>query len=160
MMGSGKSTVSQSLARQVGMQAVDLDREIEQSSGKSISQIFIEDGEKAFRVMERDALRATINLHQVVIACGGGTPCHWEGAAFMHRHGTMIYLRATIETLLSRLNDDSTSRPLLNPDNHAALDSLLAARSQVYESAQVIVQVDGRSVDDIVSEICRQLDLA
>src|SRR4030042_3928468 len=92
-MGSGKSTAGKRLASALGWSFVDLDRKIEEFAGKTIPQIFSQDGEDYFRKIEADVLRSAGKLMKTVISTGGGTPCHGENMDFMVKTGVTVYLK-------------------------------------------------------------------
>jgi len=168
-MGSGKTTVGKVLADFLGCPFIDLDDLIVKKAGKSIPAIFAEDGEPAFRQLEARLLRQTVEKYTentVVLALGGGAVTAPASAALLREKTVCIYLRATLETLLSRLEGETAGRPLLNeipgqagndvmpgPDR-ASVASRLAAREPLYEqTAHVVIDTDGLSPDEVADEI-------
>jgi shikimate kinase len=168
-MGSGKTTVGKVLADFLGCPFMDLDDLIVKKAGKSIPEIFAQDGEAAFRQLEARLLRQTVEKYTentVVLALGGGAVTAPASAALLREKTVCIYLRATLETLLSRLEGETAGRPLLNeipgqagndvmpgPDR-ASVASRLAAREPLYEqTAHVIIDTDGLSPDEVADEI-------
>jgi len=168
-MGSGKTTVGKVLADFLGCPFMDLDDLIVKKAGKSIPEIFAEDGEAAFRQLEARLLRQTVEKYTentVVLALGGGAVTAPASAALLREKTVCIYLRATLETLLSRLEGETAGRPLLNeipgqagndvmpgPDR-ASVASRLAEREPLYEqTAHVIIDTDGLSPDEVADEI-------
>ena len=168
-MGSGKTTVGKVLADFLGCPFMDLDDLIVKKAGKSIPEIFAQDGEPAFRQLEARLLRQTVEKYTentVVLALGGGAVSAPASAALLREKTVCIYLRATLETLLSRLEGETAGRPLLNeipgqagndvmpgPDR-ASVESRLAAREPLYEqTAHVIIDTDGLSPDEVADEI-------
>ncbi len=150
-MGSGKSTVGPHVAEALGYAFVDLDAVIEKQAGRPIPQIFETEGEAAFRQMERAALRATAGQRHVVVALGGGALVDEANLRWALRHGRVVYLRASAETLAERLAASGTCRPLLldvqgsalpAADLQARIEKLLAERRPFYERADVIVEAD------------------
>jgi shikimate kinase len=162
MMGSGKSTVGRRLSAATGLPFVDLDDEVAKAAGREIPDIFAIDGEAAFRDMEIDALRRAVAAGDSVIALGGGTLCREEARSLIARTGRMAYLRMGPEALGRRLSAD-VSRPLLPRDGKGAVSvegiaRLIGQREPWYVMAEAVVDVDGRSPDDIAGEIrCRLL---
>jgi shikimate kinase len=154
MMGAGKSTIGQSLASHLGYAFVDTDVLIEERE-MPIAEIFEKKGEEEFRKLERAVLLEVANLTRAVIATGGGLPSHANNMAEMLDNGRVIYLKASTETLLSRLEADG-KRPLLGDDEKKFSDrihSLLMTRKSCYERADVIVDTDGRDAESIMRSI-------
>lgn len=152
-MGSGKTTVGRLLSDALGCSFLDLDDLIVKKAGKSIPEIFAEDGEPAFRQMEARLLRQTVEKYSentVVLSLGGGAVTTPASAALLHEKTVCIYLRATLETLLRRLAGETAGRPLA--DNSVA--SRLAEREPVYEkTAHVTVDTDGLTPEEVTDEI-------
>ena len=115
MMGSGKSTTGEQLAKLLGWPFIDLDLRIEDQQRCSIAQIFSEKGEKGFRLLEREALQSVLALASpAVIACGGGTPCFFDNMENMKNSGWVVYLQTPVEVLKKRLVSGDPERPLLS----------------------------------------------
>ena len=152
-MGSGKTTVGKVLADFLGCPFMDLDDLIVKKAGKSIPEIFAQDGEPAFRQLEARLLRQTVEKYTentVVLALGGGAVTAPASAALLREKTVCIYLRATLETLQSRLEGETAGRPLAD----ASLADRLAAREPLYEqTAHVIIDTDGLSPDEVADEI-------
>ena len=152
-MGSGKTTVGKVLADFLGCPFMDLDDLIVKKAGKSIPEIFAQDGEPAFRQLEARLLRQTVEKYTentVVLALGGGAVTAPASAALLREKTVCIYLRATLETLQSRLEGETAGRPLAD----ASLADRLAAREPLYEqTAHVIIDTDGLSPDEVSDEI-------
>ena len=152
-MGSGKTTVGKVLADFLGCPFLDLDDLVVKKAGKSIPEIFAEDGEPAFRVMEAQVLRKTVEKYAestAVLALGGGAVMTPASAALLHGKTDCIYLRATLETLSARLEGETAGRPLADD----ALAARLAEREPVYEeTAHVTVDTDGLSPEEVADEI-------
>jgi shikimate kinase len=157
-MGAGKSVVGRRLAERLGWPFIDLDRTIERLAGSGIPEIFGARGEPAFRELERQATAELAPLRAAVLATGGG----WVlDPAAVHRLGApvvRIWLRVSLDEALRRLAADAAPRPLLaGPDPRRAAQALLAARQPLYAAAEHVVDVDGRSVDEIVETILTQI---
>lgn len=152
-MGSGKTTVGKALADFLGCPFFDLDELIVKKAGKSIPEIFAQDGEAAFRQLEARLLRQMVEKYTentVVLALGGGAVLNPASAALLHEKTVCIYLKATLETLLARLEGETAGRPLADD----ALAERLAARGPVYEeTAHVVIDTDGLSPDEVADEI-------
>ncbi|MGB9866982.1 MAG: 3-dehydroquinate synthase [Bacillota bacterium] len=160
--GSGKSTVGQILASRLHMAFIDTDRLVEETSGECIPDIFSKYGEPRFRELEAAAIRQASQLRNVVISIGGGAIMRRENYHALRETGTILWLNASIETLLKRLEGDS-SRPLLVPPPGLTkadmLRSLANARQQVYtETADLIVDADA-DPRQVADEVMRGLQL-
>lgn len=112
-MGSGKTTVGRALAKDLGMPFYDLDWYIESRMRKTVKQIFDERGEEGFRIIERNMLHEVAEFENVVISCGGGTPCFFDNISYLNRQGETVYLKCTPEVLHKHLSMGKTVRPLL-----------------------------------------------
>ena len=152
-MGSGKTTVGRILADALGCPFLDLDDLIVKKAGQSIPDIFAQDGEPAFRQLEARLLRQTVEKYgesTAVLSLGGGAILAPASATLLHEKTVCIYLRATLDTLLSRLAGESAGRPLAD----ASLAERLAAREPLYENtAHVIIDTDGLTPEEISDEI-------
>ena len=152
-MGSGKTTVGKVLADFLGCPFMDLDDLVVKKAGKSIPDIFAQDGEPAFRLLEAQVLRKTVEKYAestAVLALGGGAVLAPASAALLHEKTVCIYLRATLDTLLARLEGETSGRPLAD----ASLADRLADREPIYEkTAHVIIDTDGLSPDEVADEI-------
>jgi shikimate kinase len=136
--GSGKTTVGALVARALGRDFVDIDRLVERAAGSSVQAIFARDGEAAFRAQERAAVvRALGAAKPAVISLGGGALENDDTFADARRH-TLVWLKATVPTLASRLSGNG-ERPLLAGDPLAKLHELAAEREPRYRQAHVIV---------------------
>ncbi len=112
-MGCGKTTLGRAYAKEMGLSFVDLDWYIEERFHTSIQQLFSERGEEAFRKIEQRMLHEVAEFENVVIACGGGTPCFYDNMGYMNLQGTTVFLDTSTSTLLRRLKLAQSSRPLL-----------------------------------------------
>lgn len=158
-MGCGKSSVAVKLSYRLKRQMTDTDRLIEKKQGKSIREIFEQDGEEAFRQMETQTLQELKETAKnQVISVGGGTPEREENRTLMKEIGKVVYLRAKAETLYERLKKD-TNRPLLqggDEDLKTKIQGLLEKRSSAYEeAADLIIDVDDKPFGQVLYEIER-----
>lgn len=113
-MGSGKTTLGRAVADRTGIRFVDLDDYIEERESMTIKEIFATRGEQSFRDLERDALRElSLGDGDVLVACGGGTPCFGDNMALMNSVGITVYLDAPHGRLLERLKLGRDKRPLI-----------------------------------------------
>lgn len=158
-MGCGKSSVALKLSYRLKRPMTDTDKLIEKRQGKTITEIFEQDGEEAFRNMETEVLQ---NLKETaksqVISVGGGTPVKEENRALLKEIGKVVYLRAKPETLYERVKED-TNRPLLQcGDLLEKIRALLEERKSAYEAAaDLIVDVDDKNFGQILYEIEKEL---
>ena len=162
-MGCGKSSVGRELARLLCCPFMDLDEVIEGAEGRSIPEIFASDGEAAFRRMEAEHLQILLDSHNIsaVVALGGGTVMTRECAEMVREKTICVYLRATVETLVRNLDGESENRPMLSNEEplNVRVAHLLALRSGTYEqTAHMVIDTEGKSVEEIAMEIHRNLD--
>ena len=138
-MGSGKTTLGRALSQATGMQFIDLDEYIENRYHMSISEIFSCHGEAGFRQREQAILTEVADFEDVIIACGGGTPCFYDNMELMNRRGTTILLEASHARLSERLSAARSKRPLIaamtDEELDAYISSALAARMPHYGKA-------------------------
>ena len=144
MPGSGKTTLGKRLSKEMLMTFVDLDKEIEKREGKSVQEIFSQNGEDYFRQVEsKELVEWSASDKSFIMATGGGTPCFYEGIKVINQSGLSIFLDVPLGTLLSRL-EKKTDRPLLNAadikEKKERLASLHAGRMQYYQQAHITVK--------------------
>lgn len=154
-MGSGKSSVGIKLSYMQKCAMEDTDKMIEQRVGTSISRIFADQGEEAFRAMETALLEElTQTLHNKILSVGGGTPLREENRRLLKQIGTVVYLRIRPQTVYERLKGDTT-RPLLQcEDPLSRIRELLDKRRSIYEeAADLIVDVDDLDVEEVAERI-------
>jgi len=164
-MGSGKSTLGKVLANKLNYSFIDLDDFIEEQEKSSISDIFKTKGEIYFRRKETEYLKDILNNKQrLVLSVGGGTPCYTGNMQVIldSENATGIYLKASIPTLVKRLQKDKSKRPLIS---HIKTEELLTEfigkhlfeRSPFYRQAQVTISIDHKTEKDIIEELIFQL---
>lgn len=154
-MGSGKTTLGLKLSYLLRMPVEDTDKLIERQEGRSITQIFADDGEAYFRELETEMLRKCGNRkYERILSVGGGTPVNPVNRELLHKCGTVVYLRVAPETVYERLKNDTT-RPLLQcEDPLEKIRELLAVRDAIYtECADIILDVDNRHSDELAEEL-------
>jgi shikimate kinase len=143
-MGSGKSTAGKKLASALGWRFIDLDKKIEEKTGKSIQEIFTQNGEDYFRDLETRELKNLNSSLNTVISTGGGTPCYSNNMDYMLSTGLTIYLKLTPGQLKSRLSDSKGERPLIKDLKPTELLSFiekkLADRVLWYEKSELIFE--------------------
>lgn len=138
MMGAGKTTVGRVLAKELGYRFFDTDAVVEQVAGKSVAEIFADDGEDSFRQLETQVLSELSAYKKMAIATGGGIVMRPQNWSYLH-HGIVVWLDVPIEQLYMRLRHD-TSRPLLHTDNpRQKLQTLLSQRQPLYAQADLRV---------------------
>jgi shikimate kinase len=159
-MGSGKSTIGRRLAQAMEMEFRDSDREIEQRTGADIPLIFELEGEAGFRAREKAMIEQLTAMEHLVLATGGGSILDADNRERLRKHGTVIYLQASVEQQLKRTARDQ-SRPLLQTEDPGErLQALNSERDPLYrEVADLIINTDSRSVNSVVNEILRRLGL-
>ena len=112
-MGAGKTTIGKILAKDLGVPFYDLDWYIETRMRKKVKQIFDERGEEGFRIIEKNMLHEVAEFENVVVACGGGTPCFFDNMEYLVGQGDVVYLRGTPDVLFRHLKMGKGVRPLL-----------------------------------------------
>lgn len=154
MMGAGKTAVGRSLARLAGVHFVDIDHLIVERAGKSINQIFEENGEPYFRNLETEVLKTVASEHGKVVATGGGIVLKPENVQLMKQSGKIIFLEASLDTLWERVKLKS-DRPLLKTENpKATLERILAERQPIYRSvADAVVLSEEKTFHDVARDI-------
>lgn len=158
-MGSGKSYWARRWGRLHDLPWLDLDREIEKHAQCTIAEYFTAQGEEAFRRLEHETLRSLGKQTSFILACGGGTPCHFDNMGWMNENGVTIFLETPVDVLLSRLQPEHRKRPLLEglqgEELRGHIESLLDQRMSCYRKAAVILPFD-QTGDDTFAAIVRQ----
>ena len=158
-MGAGKSTVGKQLAKDLGRDFYDTDKEIERRTGVSISWIFEMEGESGFRQREQKVLDELSQLKNIVLATGGGIVLPEENRRMLRSRGYVVYLSTSIEQLLRRTNKDK-NRPLLQTDNpRETVKALMAERTPLYQGvADIELRTGEQSIQYVVSGLVNQLE--
>jgi len=112
-MGAGKTTIGKALSKELDMMFYDLDWYIETRMHRTVAQIFAEKGEEGFRKIEHNMLHEVAEFENVIISCGGGTPCFFDNMDYLNEQGETIYLKARPEVLCSHLRMGKVERPLI-----------------------------------------------
>lgn len=145
-MGSGKTTVGKALSKETGMMFYDLDWYIENRMHTTVSKLFTERGEEAFRKIEYNMLHEVAEFENVIISCGGGTPCFFDNMDYLNQQGDVVYLKASPDTLYKHLLMAKVERPLLkgkSPEELIAyITEHLKERAPFYEKARYTLDVN------------------
>lgn len=158
-MGAGKSTVGKQLAKSLGREFYDSDKELEKRTGVSISWIFEMEGEEGFRAREQKIIDELTGLKDIVLATGGGVVLAEENRRVLRSRGHVVYLSASVEQLLRRTSKDK-SRPLLQTDNpKQRIREILAQREALYRDvADIELRTGEQSIQHVVSGLIKQLE--
>ncbi len=157
-MGSGKSSVGKVLSRLLEVPLIDLDADIVAAAGCSITEIFSRDGEELFRTLESERLALLLSKGgKCVVATGGGVVISGENRRIMRACGIIVNLNVSLHEVLRRL-ERSNDRPLLaGEDGPLRATRLMAEREQFYADADIRIDTDGKSVEDVAREILLSL---
>lgn len=158
-MGTGKTTVGRILAARLDLVFTDMDDCIVQRAGKSIPAIFADDGEPAFRTLERQVVVDLSAQSGLVIATGGGVVLNPDNIRDLGRNGLLAGLTASPDVILDRLRHD-TGRPLLNDGDKAEkIRALLVSRQHLYNAIPFRINTDGLSCEAVAARITEQYEL-
>lgn len=145
-MGAGKTTIGKALAKELGIMFYDLDWYIESRMRRTVAQIFSDEGEEGFREIERNMLHEVAEFEDVVISCGGGTPCFYDNMDYMNAQGDTIYLQASPDVLAGHLRMGKVVRPLIAGKSDEELRQYiiesLKQREPYYTKAHHTLNVD------------------
>ena len=158
-MGTGKTAVGKILATKLGREFIELDSLIEQKAGKSIPEIFQQDGEIGFRELEIEAAKEVSNKKKAVIACGGGIVLNKINIDRLRKECIIVYLTASPGIILKRTSDDKNERPLLKaPDRVSQIKELLSFRQPFYErAADIKIDTSKLNTDSVAERIMGKL---
>ncbi len=159
-MGTGKSSVGRMAADALHFAFLDTDRVIEARAGKTISDIFAQDGEPKFREWERRVVEELTHRHRTVIATGGGLPANETNLASLKTHALVVCLWASPQAIWERTREHN-HRPLLNdPEPLEKIRKLLAEREPYYRQADVLLNTELRSVREVAQQVIHQFRMA
>ena len=160
-MGAGKTTLGKVLAQKMGLTFYDLDEYIEDRFHRTIQQIFAESGESGFRDLERRMLHEVAEFEDVIISCGGGTPCFFDNMDYMNTCGETVFLNASPEALKAHLLMGKTQRPLIQGKSPEELldfikDSL-QKRLPYYKKAKHTLSIDVINTNEDITHYVNQI---
>ncbi len=156
-MASGKTTIGSMLADRLGYTFYDTDHLISAWKGKSIEQIFSNEGEPSFRQFENEMIRFISELDKVIVSTGGGLPIYHQNLSLMKKTGKVMYLKTEVNTLITRIKNDTQIRPL-HPSNQSeddmkrAINERLAKREAYYLQADHVIDTSN-DLETILQEI-------
>lgn len=155
-MGCGKSTMGRALHRLTGMEFIDLDSYIETRFHSNVREIFATRGEDGFRDIERRMLHEVADFENVIVACGGGTPCFFDNMEYMNERGITVWLNTSVAILHSRLMRGRHKRPLIAGKSDEELREFiieaLKQRSEHYDKATIKFGSDKLETESEVAE--------
>ncbi|MFC5730093.1 MULTISPECIES: shikimate kinase [Nocardioides] len=155
-MGAGKSTVGELLATTLGVAFLDSDQLIEERAGKSVQDIFVEDGEATFRALERETVAHALTHHDGVLSLGGGAVLDPATQALLAPH-QVVFLRVGLADAVKRVGL-GVGRPLLLGNIRSRVKQLLDERTPVYQGlARITVDTDGRTPEDVAAEVVERI---
>ena len=157
-MGSGKTHWGSLLSEKLGIRFFDLDEQVTEHAGKSISEIFATEGEEQFRLQEKEVLHIITESHDsFVMACGGGSPCYFNNIDYMNQAGTTVWINTASNILFQRLMAEKEKRPLIrdlsNDQLKAFIHKKFADRKIYYEQADVKVDEELVQLDKLIETI-------
>ena len=158
-MGTGKTAVGRVLAARLGKEFIELDSLIEQKAGKTIPEIFQQDGEIGFRELEIEATKEVADRKKAVIACGGGIVLNKINIDRLRQECVIVYLTASPAIILKRTSEDKNERPLLKaPDRASQIRELLKFRRPFYErAADIKIDTSKMNIDSVAEQIMEKL---
>ncbi len=157
-MGSGKTHWGRQLSQKLNIPFFDLDEQIVSQEAKAINEIFSQQGEEYFRLLEKDTLHIITESHDsFVMACGGGTPCYFNNIEYMNQAGITVWINTATETLFQRLIVEKDKRPLIRELDDEQLRSFIgkkyADRRIYYEQADVVMDEEPLQLDSLIEKI-------
>ena len=157
-MGSGKTHWGRLLSEKLSFPFFDLDEQVASHAGKSIPEIFAEEGEEHFRMLEKEVLYIITESHDsFVMACGGGSPCYFNNIEYMNQSGTTVWINTAIPVLFDRLVKEKDRRPLIRELSDEQLHNFIyrkfADRKIYYEQASVKMDEESFELDRLIEKI-------
>ena len=157
-MGAGKTHWGRIISQRLSIPFFDLDEQIIKADGRSINDIFAEDGEEAFRVREKEVLHTLTENHgSFIMACGGGSPCYFNNIEFMNDAGLTVWINTPAAILFSRLIKERENRPLLKELTEDQLRGFIhkkfSDRKIYYQQCQVMIDDEEISVEKFIEKL-------
>ena len=157
-MGAGKTHWGRQLSEKLGIRFFDLDEQVVEQAGKSITEIFATEGEEHFRLMEKEVLYILSESHEsFVMACGGGSPCYFNNIDYMNDAGTTVWINTSLDVLFKRLIKEKDKRPLIRELSDEQLQAFIARkfadRKIYYEQAAITVDEEPLQLDTLIEKI-------
>jgi shikimate kinase len=157
-MGSGKTHWGRLLSQKLGIPFFDLDEQVVSHAEKSISEIFAEEGEEHFRMLEKEVMHMITESHDsFVMACGGGSPCFFNNIDYMNQSGTTVWINTPSEILFKRLVKEKENRPLIKELTDEQLKNFIhrkfADRKIYYEQADIAVDEEPVHLESLIEKI-------
>jgi shikimate kinase len=157
-MGSGKTYCGKQLSGKLHIPFYDLDELVVTERGKTINEIFAEEGEEYFRLKEKEILHTITESHETfIMACGGGTPCYFNNIEYMNESGVTVWMNTPVDILHERLLKEKENRPLLKELSDEQLKSYIikkfADRKMYYEQAAIRIDDDQLSTESLIQKI-------
>ncbi len=159
-MGTGKSSVGRLIADHLHFQFIDTDEQIERRAGKSIANIFAQEGETRFREYEREEVASLSDVRKTVISTGGGLGANPAHQASLKTHSLVICLWASPERIWERVRHQNHRPLLLEADPLARIRQLLAARESVYKEADILLNTDLRPLREVAQQVLHHFHVA
>ncbi|MFI5133190.1 MAG: shikimate kinase [Chitinophagales bacterium] len=157
-MGSGKTYWGRQLSQKLGIPFFDMDEQITSHENKPITEIFTEQGEEYFRLLETDILHIITESHEsFVMACGGGSPCYFNNIDYMNQSGTTVWINTPLTILFQRLISEKDKRPLIrelsNEQLYGFIIKKFSDRKIYYEQADIIEDEEPIHLEKLVEKI-------
>lgn len=157
-MGSGKTNWGQLLGEKLSLPFFDLDEQVASHAGKSIPQVFADDGEEHFRMLEKEVLYIITESHEsFIMACGGGSPCYFNNIEYMNQSGTTVWINTAIPVLFDRLVKEKDKRPLIRDLSDEQLLGFIARkfadRKIYYEQAAIRIDEEPVQLERLIEKI-------
>src|SRR5436190_13962062 len=157
-MGSGKTHWGRLLSQKLSIPFFDMDEQVVSHEGKSIVEIFAENGEEHFRLLEKDILHIITESHEgFVMACGGGSPCYFNNIEYMNNSGITVWINTPIDVLFQRLIKEKDHRPLIKDFTDEQLRTYInkkfADRKIFYDQAEIIIDEEPLQIEKLVEKI-------
>ena len=162
-MGSGKTTIGKLLSHKLDLEYFDTDEVIQQKSGLTIAEIFVNQGEKLFRNWEQIVLQESLLKYKCIISTGGGLPCYADNMKWINKYGKSVYLKTSNNVLTDRLKNKTYFRPLIADKNDMELieyiDYHIKQREPFYNKANYIIDTDSLTPEQVAKEIMLELGI-